>query len=208
VWRAENISMSWAEKAAAGKTRPDAALPSESPAGSPPSLKGSEAPCSPHHAPPRSNWTSISATAALIPPRHGVAVCRLPPPYGPRWGLGTGTACGPGAKVPRGPGWWAPLHLQHLAAHCLGSGMTAWVLGATLLPQLAAGSHESAFCCEGRRFVLMSRRVVQSNSPPRPRISFAFPSSTSAQRHRWTAAVASLSMRRARDPLAERNGLL
>ena len=159
--RAEHMDMTWeeeydaevaAEKEAAGKALPDATLPSQLSAGSPPSLKGSEAPCSPHHAPPRSNWTSISARTASMFPCHRVAACCPPPPHGPCWGLGAGTACEPGAENPRGPGLKAPLRLQHLAAHCLGSEILAWALRATLAPQLAARTHGSAVCSEGLEY--------------------------------------------------------
>ena len=124
----------------------------------------------------------------------GLRLSPLPPPYGPRLGLGAGTACWPGAEVPRGPGWWAPLRLEHLAAHCLGSGIIAWALGATLVPQLAARTQESALCCEGLELpvcadIATGRAEQLSSAPkdlPSPPIRTAPPPDSSLHRGSFT----------------------
>ena len=48
------------------------------------------------------------------------------------------------AEIAHQPGWWAPLRLEHLAAHCPSAGIMASASGTTLVQQLAARTPKNA----------------------------------------------------------------
>ena len=191
MWRAEHIDMTWedeydaevaAEEAAVAKALPDVIQPSQSPAGSPPSLEDPSVSCSHHHASQQSNWTSISSTPALMPPRHGVAACR---PDSTLWpALGDGGGHRSWARCGGSPRAWlvGTPALGEPHGSLRGSGIIAWALGATLVPQLAACRQESALCCRGDcvaslcrapdhlAFALLCRATLHARSSPLPAI--------------------------------------